>query len=151
MLLQVADEELVYDPVQRHGALALVLDKSGSMLAAVDPTVSSGPGSEVRATAWGADAIAHAELRVDEGPWLPMFSTDGSQFSAAFPQGKKAHRVEVQVTDRNGSRDCDAIKWDPIGNYDRTPSGSDKNSIGAWPERHLFGTQLGPNRNGRKW
>jgi Icc protein len=31
------------------------------------------------------------------------------------------------------------------------PTGSDVRSIGAWPERHILGTQLGPNRNGRKW
>jgi 3',5'-cyclic-AMP phosphodiesterase len=33
----------------------------------------------------------------------------------------------------------------------RKPTGSDVGSIGIWPERHLLGTQLGPNRNGRKW
>jgi Icc protein len=29
--------------------------------------------------------------------------------------------------------------------------GSDADTIGAWPEKHIPGTQLGPNRNGRKW
>ena len=29
--------------------------------------------------------------------------------------------------------------------------GSDNDAIEAWPEHHLLGTQLGPNRNGRKW
>jgi hypothetical protein len=23
--------------------------------------------------------------------------------------------------------------------------------VGAWPEHNLLGTQLGPNKNGRKW
>ena len=27
--------------------------------------------------------------------------------------------------------------------------GSDADSIGAWPENGIFGTQLGPNRNGK--
>lgn len=33
----------------------------------------------------------------------------------------------------------------------RHADGSDRDSVGAWPEKHLLGTQLGPNRNGKKW
>jgi 3',5'-cyclic-AMP phosphodiesterase len=79
-----------------------------------------------------------------------MSSIEGGRFSAPF-RSDKAHRLEVRVTDQNGSQDIDAIEWDPDGKCGRKSSGSDTNSIGAWPERHLFGTQLGPNRNGRKW
>ncbi len=25
------------------------------------------------------------------------------------------------------------------------------NALGAWPEKHIPGTQLGPNENGRHW
>lgn len=28
---------------------------------------------------------------------------------------------------------------------------SDADRIGAWPEKGILDTQLGPNRNGRKW
>jgi len=41
-----------------------------------------------------------------------------------------------------------------LGRYERPPvsrSGSDAAAIGAWPENGIFGTQLGPNRNGRRW
>jgi len=106
--------------------------------------------TEVRATAWGLNSTSHADLRIDDGPWLRMSNIEGGQFSAPF-RSDKARRLEVRVTDQNGSQDSDAIDWDPDGSRGRTSSGSDKNSIGAWPERHLFGTQLGPNRNGRKW
>jgi hypothetical protein len=34
---------------------------------------------------------------------------------------------------------------------DRVANGSDADAVGAWPERHVLGTQLGPNRNGRHW
>jgi Icc protein len=111
---------------------------------------ADGRPTEVRATAWGAAPTAHADLRVDDGPWLRMSSIEGGRFSAPF-RSDKAHRLEVRVTDQNGSQDIDAIEWDPDGKCGRKSSGSDTNSIGAWPERHLFGTQLGPNRNGRKW
>lgn len=32
---------------------------------------------------------------------------------------------------------------------ERVKNGSDADSIGTWPENGLFGTQLGPNRNGK--
>jgi len=31
----------------------------------------------------------------------------------------------------------------------RVRNGSDTASVGAWPENGIFGTQLGPNRNGK--
>jgi 3',5'-cyclic-AMP phosphodiesterase len=33
----------------------------------------------------------------------------------------------------------------------RFADGSDRNAIGARLEKGILGTQLGPNRNGRKW
>jgi 3',5'-cyclic-AMP phosphodiesterase len=33
----------------------------------------------------------------------------------------------------------------------RQRDGSDAASVGAWPENGIPGTQLGPNRHGRKW
>jgi len=33
----------------------------------------------------------------------------------------------------------------------RIADGSDADALSAWPERHLLGTRLGPNRNGRQW
>ena len=33
----------------------------------------------------------------------------------------------------------------------RIADGSDADALGAWPERHLLGTRLGPNRNGKQW
>jgi hypothetical protein len=33
----------------------------------------------------------------------------------------------------------------------RPADGSDAHRIGTWQERGIFDTQLGPNRNGRKW
>jgi 3',5'-cyclic-AMP phosphodiesterase len=39
------------------------------------------------------------------------------------------------------------------GHYQAPPRrpGDDGNTIGAYPEKGIFGTQLGPNKNGRKW
>ena len=56
----------------------------------------------------------------------------------------------VRVTDQQGNRDIDTIDVTPSREKGQA-TGSDDGSIGAWPERYLFGTQLEPNRNGRKW
>jgi hypothetical protein len=37
------------------------------------------------------------------------------------------------------------------GTRERRADGSDRDTIGAWEEKNILGTQLGPNRNGRKW
>jgi 3',5'-cyclic-AMP phosphodiesterase len=33
----------------------------------------------------------------------------------------------------------------------RCADGSDADAIGVWTEKGIFGTQLGPNKYGRKW
>jgi hypothetical protein len=33
----------------------------------------------------------------------------------------------------------------------RIKNGSDADSIGAWPDNGIYGTQLGPNRNSKPW
>ena len=61
--------------------------------------------------------------------------------------------VTVEATDASGSTDTDTIVIAAAGFRppDRTADGSDADAVGAWPERHLLGTRLGPNRNGRQW
>lgn len=104
----------------------------------------------VRACVWGESPVSYAEFRVDDGPWRAMSLEDRGIFSAPFVTSRKSFRLEVRVTDENGAAADDVIECGANGAR-RTSTGSDAGSIGAWPERHLFGTQLGPNRNGRKW
>lgn len=55
--------------------------------------------------------------------------------------GKSAHdTIRVVIKPSSG-------RWKPPG---RNPV-DDENAIGAWPEHGILGTQLGPNKNGRKW
>ncbi|UFX46254.1 metallophosphoesterase [Bradyrhizobium sp. 41S5] len=108
------------------------------------------PTRHIRARAWGAATVTSGAFRVDDGPWSPMFPGDRGIFTARILAGRGTLRLEVRVTDENGATDSDVIECDTTG-VGRAATGSDAGSIGAWPERHLFGTQLGPNRNGRKW
>lgn len=107
---------------------------------------------EVRASVWGAGQIVRAEVSVDDDGWQPMTCGSAGVLSARVTVPGTAFKISVRVVDSDGSADTDTIEIDPTGSTKpRTSSGSDAGSIGAWPERHLLGTQLGPNRNGKKW
>jgi hypothetical protein len=65
------------------------------------------------------------------------------------------HSLAVSLTDEAGESGEDVIRVvvNSLGQYKtevRSISEKD-NVIGAWPQRGILGTQLGPNKNGRKW
>jgi hypothetical protein len=104
----------------------------------------------IRACVWGESPISRAEYRIDGGTWQPMSIEDHGMLRAPIaPPGDRFH-LEVRVTDQDGGSAGDTILCGSKGRCG-TATGSDAGSIGAWPERHLLATQLGPNRNGRKW
>jgi 3',5'-cyclic-AMP phosphodiesterase len=118
---------------------------------AIGPQSDEGSIRQVRASAWGSVPIAQAELRIDGQPWQPMYGGGGGLFAGelAAPEGR--FRLSVRVTDRQRNQDTDTIEVAPYRAAESKPTGSDAGNIGAWPERHLLATQLGPNRNGKKW
>jgi hypothetical protein len=68
-----------------------------------------------------------------------------------FPE--REFTLTVEAVDATGSKGADSIV---VAAPDfRLPElvadGSDVNALPAWPERHVLGTRLGPNRNGRQW
>ena len=106
---------------------------------------------EVRASAWDGVPIARAEFRIDGQAWRPMVGGDRGLFGAGLSAPGGSLRLSVRVTDQQRNQDTDTIDVAPYVVAERKPMGSDAGSIGAWPDRHLLGTQLGPNRNGRTW
>jgi 3',5'-cyclic-AMP phosphodiesterase len=61
--------------------------------------------------------------------------------------------LTVRASDAVGNSDAETIRV-AGGSYrapQRRADGSDADAVGAWPEMGILGTQLGPNRNGRKW
>ena len=65
------------------------------------------------------------------------------------------HYVTVRVKTVNGREASDTISvlTSQSGRYEMPlhRPGDDGNAIGAYPEKGILGTQLGPNKNGRKW
>jgi 3',5'-cyclic AMP phosphodiesterase CpdA len=62
--------------------------------------------------------------------------------------------LTVAIADQNGHTAEDSIRLVLGASGYQSPERSERdqdNAIEAWPERGLLGTQLGPNKNGRKW
>jgi Icc protein len=72
--------------------------------------------------------------------------------SFAAPNGVHRITVEVQSADGRTAADSSTLT-NQSGRYQAPPRrpGDDSNAIGAYPEKGILGTQLGPNKNGRKW
>lgn len=107
----------------------------------------------IRAKIVGDTPITQVEVRVDDGEWAPMTPVPGSVALWQALSLGSARSLRVRARDALGRHDEDGIElphpaWTPPVH---AADGSDRDRIGAWPEKGLLGTQLGPNRNGRKW
>ncbi len=107
----------------------------------------------VRAKVIGDAPIEAVDLRVDDCGWTPMtpLPRECGLWEARVERG--GARVAVRARDANGGTDEDHVE--PAGPTWAAPAriadGGDRDRIGAWPEKFIFDTQLGPNRNGRHW
>ena len=134
---------LVTSPVDRRLVTGAAHDLSGRFV--------------VRAKVVGDAALDTVKVQVGDGDWAPMAPVPGSaalwQASAPLGAPGRGDRVVVRTRDARGRTDADGVEppgpgWSPPV---RRADGSDADRVGAWHEKGVCGTQLGPNRNGRKW
>lgn len=81
---------------------------------------------------------------------IAAFVQEDGLFGGEMTASEGPFRLNVRVTDQQGNH-TDTIGVAPYRTMQSQATGSDAGSLGAWPERHLFGTQLGPSRYGTKW
>ena len=113
----------------------------------------------VRAKAWGADPIVSATLYVNGNESAEMsLSASPAVWRCQWDSTRVSngeHALTVRVIDQLGRSDEDSISVvvRQEGAYQTSlPAARDlDNSVGAWPAKGILGTQLGPNKNGRKW
>jgi 3',5'-cyclic-AMP phosphodiesterase len=114
---------------------------------------------EIRAKAWDGAGVVSASCCVDGGPWRPMSRIGttslwrGAWSSTEVMDGLHHITVRVQTADGREAADAVSVLSSQSGRYQprqRQP-GDDANAIGAYPEKGILGTQLGPNKNGRTW
>ncbi len=113
-----------------------------------------GGATEVRALVLAAEDVTACEVSIDGGPWHPMRVEGGEgRYAAAIEWPADATRLAVRARDATGSVDEDVVEPASASHalaISKGP-GSDVDALGAWLQRGLLGTQLGPNRNGRQW
>jgi hypothetical protein len=108
---------------------------------------------EVRAVVFGARRLARVEVQVEDGERVGMRRSDADRHWRAEVRVPELAQfaLTVRAVDETGRPGVHAIR--PAGRgfrpREHRPVGSDAVSIGAWPGNHIFGTQLGPNRNGK--
>ena len=113
----------------------------------------------VRAKVFGDD-IRAVTVSVDDGKPVRMRPVDGehSVWSATVPVSEtpETYSVIVHAQSGNGGSDEDRIDVPTpqaaaaIERPDALP-GTDAHAVEAWPQHGILGSQLGPNKNGRKW
>ena len=115
----------------------------------------AGPGLRdpllVRAKIVGDVPTETVELCAGDGPWRAMDAMpgDGTLWQARCEPGDR--EIRVRARDAHGRVDEDRIERRRVTPPIRAADGSDRDRVGAWPEKAILGTQLGPNRNGRAW
>ncbi len=107
----------------------------------------------VRAKFWGEVEALRATAHLD-GHDVPMERVEKSQvWEAHLPIPHEGdYSLVVSVEDSHGKVATDEIRvvsGDPA-KRERVERDQD-NALAAWPEHGLLGTQLGPNKNGKKW
>jgi len=112
----------------------------------------------IRARAWSTQPItscklrfSHTELAMRQVPNSRVWTTDVD--TTELVDG--SHLMQVVCRDAAGRTASDVIRLylNQSGRYEeplRRPRDQD-NASGPWLERGILGTQLGPNKNGRKW
>ncbi len=108
---------------------------------------------EMRALVLGRRAIQSVTCQVEDGEQTAMTRDPGGRLwtaCLAIPSDRLV-TLTVRAIDETGRPGQHTIRAatpayvPPV----RTRKGSDAASVGAWPENGIFGTQLGPNRNGK--
>jgi 3',5'-cyclic-AMP phosphodiesterase len=108
---------------------------------------------KIRAKFWGEGEAVEATAHLD-GQTHPMKRlSDSNVWEADVPTPREGtHPLKVSFKDEHGKIAIDEIRLPVAQRTERKSEERDQdNALEAWPEHGLLGTQLGPNKNGKKW
>ena len=108
---------------------------------------------KIRAKFWGVVEALEATAYFD-GQMLPMKRVRDSQVWEAEVSGplEGTRPLRVSFKDAHGKIASDEIRLAVGKHAERKSEKRDQdNTLAAWPAHGLLGTQLGPNKNGKKW
>ena len=75
--------------------------------------------------------------------WASTESIDGSHLITVTAQSRGGQIATDTVNMYSNQQGTYLVPTRRILDYE--------NALGEWPEKHILGTQLGPNENGRHW
>jgi len=114
---------------------------------------------QIRARIWGNGPESSVTVQVNGQSLIPMDAADQPSVwccdwdSSSVADGAHAIRVIVHDSDGRIAEDAITVLVNQSGRYE-APEYHERdmdNAIGAYPGKGILGTQLGPNKNGRKW
>jgi len=107
----------------------------------------------VRAKYWGEYEAVKVFARLD-GRYVPLKQVKHSRVWQAkmFAPDEGVYSLLVSFEDNRGRVATDEIRVVIGERWEHERAERDQeNALEAWPEHGLLGTQLGPNKNGKKW
>ncbi|TWR30943.1 metallophosphoesterase [Mucilaginibacter pallidiroseus] len=108
---------------------------------------------EVEAIVFGSRDLEQVKCKTENNTWLEMTKERDNIYSATLYDLPYADKISITVeakdlTGRPGRHTICAAT--PLFIIERKiKDGSNRNAIDGWPENGIFGTQLGPNQNGK--
>lgn len=112
----------------------------------------------VRAKVFGEN-ITHVAARIGDGEPMPMHPVDGArgvwETVATPPSATESYGITVRAQSADGS--CHEDRIDVVAANAELAApidavrGTDAHAVEPWPEHGVLGSQLGPNKYGRKW
>ena len=138
-------------------ALVMITSPSDERLLTDAQRATPGEHAElkVRAKLWGFDQVKSVVANIGESQ-AEMKQLAGTQVwegvigASGLSHGRHSLAVLAQDARGTAAKDEIFIYVGAMPAISRQPHDQD-NALPAWPEHGLLGTQLGPNRNGRKW
>jgi predicted phosphodiesterase len=108
---------------------------------------------KVRAKFWGEAEALEASVYLGGQTHAMKRVGDSHVWETDFPTPSEGtHTLRVSFKDAHGKSACDEIRLAVGERTERKSEERDQdNALEAWPEHGLLGTQLGPNKNGKKW
>ena len=108
---------------------------------------------KIRAKFWGEVEAVEATAHLDGNTLAMKRISDSHVWEADAPIPREGtHPLKVSFKDAHGKIAIDDIRVAIEQRAKRKYEKRDQdNALEAWPEHGLLGTQLGPNKNGKKW
>lgn len=108
----------------------------------------------VRVKTWSRERVRSVSLQACDRE-VTLTSQDGLVWEGQLDLrgiANGAHELKTAVVSEDGSECSSSIRLRVGPMPDRDYAEVDhENALAAWSERGLLGTQLGPNKNGKKW